>query len=461
MIRYGIGTITVDKDFNVVDTNEGFTEHGVNFVGNSFLDYVRPEDKHLLQEMAENISDKEPYSLCCRLRNDKEQYNWVIALCNKKETPDGVNIQIALQDISDITEKLTEGNIDFSTGLFDKKTIIEYATDKCEHHAGVFNLCILDIDNFKNINDSKGHAFGDEVLKDVSTIIRNIIGSHGKAGRIGGDEIMMIIEDASDNSSLRTYLKPIRENIENLYRDQNGHPVITVSIGSARYPTDVAEYNTLFDLADRMLYRAKNRGKNRYVMYNPDIHGQIVDGRYKEENKTVQDAAPIDKTKLVLDAIDGFLGYKELPVSELLVKIIATYELDYVHVFYGDITKSFSGYKRLESTEVAENRGVKRIVEVTADLSFVKDSDFDALFNANGVFVADSPESQLKDCPRADRFFASNEIRHAFVYKMNSVEYGGYVFFYNTNELSRKFSQSDITDFTYLSKMIEVALKSR
>ena len=461
MIRYGIGTITVDKDFNVVDTNEGFTDHGVTFAENNFLDCVRPEDKHLLCEMVENISDKEPYSLCFRLRNDKEQYNWVIALCNKKKNGDDVNIQIALQDISDITEKLTEGTIDFSTGLLDKKTIVEYAMDKCEHHAGVFNLCILDIDNFKNINDSKGHAFGDEVLKDVSTIIRNIIGTHGKAGRIGGDEIMVIIEDAADNSALRTYLKPIRENVENLYRDPSGHPFITVSIGSARYPTDVAEYNTLFDLADRMLYRAKNRGKNRYVMYNPDIHGKIVDGQYKEENKTVQDATPIDKTKLVLDTIEGFLGNKEMPISEQLMKVIATYELDYVYVFYGDITNSFSGYKRLESTEVAENRGIKRIVEVTTDISFVKDSEFDTLFNANGVLVVDSPEKQLKDSLRADKFFASNDIRHAFIYKMKSVEYGGYVFFYNTHELSRKFPQQDVTDFTYLSKMIEVALKSR
>ncbi len=461
MIRHGIGTVTVDKELIVVKVNEGYSDYDLLAKGQSFLDHVRPEDKHLVQEMAEHISDNEPYSLCFRLRDKKEEYNWAIALCNKKETADGDNIQIALQDISDIAEMATESSIDFGTGLLDKKSIVEYAVDKCEHHAGVFNLCILDIDNFKNINDNKGHSFGDEVLKDVSTIIRNIIGSHGKAGRIGGDEIMIIIDDAADNSALRGYLKPIRESVENLHRDKNGFPMITVSIGSARYPTDVSEYDTLFDLADRMLYRAKNRGKNRYVMYNPDIHGQIVDGMYKEENKTIQDATPVDKIKLVLEAIDGFLGCKELDVADQLTKIIATYDLDYVYVFYGNVSKSYSGYKRLESTEVAENKGVKRIVEVTADISFVRDDDFDALFNANGVFVVDSPEAQLSASMRADRYFTSNDIKHAFIYKMKGVENGGYVFFYNTNELSRKFPQPDITDFTYLSKMIEVALKTR
>ena len=90
-----------------------------------------------------------------------------------------------------------------------------------------------------------------------------------------------------------------------------------------------------------------------------------------------------------------------------------------------------------------------------------KDEDFDQHFNPNGVFVIDSPEKQLGSGTRADSYFASHDIKHAFIYKMKDVFNGGYVFFYNTNELSRKFPQPDITDFTYLGKMIEIALKSR
>ncbi|WP_029231125.1 GGDEF domain-containing protein [Butyrivibrio sp. VCB2006] len=461
MIRYNIGTVTVDESFIIVNVNEGYSEHVVNSEGKNFLDNVLEEDHRLLTEMADSISDKGPASLCFRYKETDGKFSWVIALCNKVITEDRYNIQMSIQDISDLEEKIIDNSLDYGTGLLDKKTILEYARDKCRHQADVFNLCILDIDNFKYINDTKGHSFGDEVLKEVSSIIRNVIGEHGKAGRIGGDEIMLVIDGAPDNAALRTYLKPLRETIENLHRDPKGYPLITASIGSARYPTDVAEYDTLFDLADRMLYRAKNRGKNRYVMYNPDIHGKIIDGLFAEENKVVQDAAPVDKTKLVMDAVEEFFGDNETTVAEQLAKIIATYELDYVFVFYEDLSKSLAGYKKLECTQAAQQNGVHRIVEVSTDISFVRDREFDEFFNANGVFVVDSPENQLRDNLRASRYFATNEIKHAFVYKMKDVPNGGYVFFYKTNELSRKFSQPDVTDFTYLGKMIEIALKSR
>ena len=460
MNRYGIGTVTIDTNLNIASIGEENSDKLVVDLNKNFLEMILPDDRHLIYEMIEKITEKEPYSFCFRFMGDKGEENWVIALCYKKEISGNDYYQITMQDISDMEEKISKERLDFGTGLLDKKTIVEYARFRCEHPSGVFNLCILDIDNFKNINDTNGHSFGDKVLKDVGTTIRNILGSHGKAGRIGGDEMMLIIDDAPDNSSLRSFLKPIRESIQNLYRDPNGNPLVTVSVGSARFPTDLSEYDALFDLADKMLYRAKSRGKNRYVMYNPDIHGRIVDGLYREEDKTIKDAAPVDKTRLVLETIEDLLEAKGA-VSEQLLKIIGTYELDHVYVFYGDVSNSFCGFKMLESTETATEKGIKRIVEVTADISFVKDEDFDQHFNSNGVFVTDSPEKQLGSGTRADSYFASHDIKHAFIYKMKDVFNGGYVFFYNTNELSRKFSQPDITDFTYLGKMIEIALKSR
>ena len=438
MDKYGIGTVTLNTNLDIVSIDEDNSDKLVGDLDKSFLEMMLPDDRNLIYEMMEDITEKEPYSFCFRFKGDKADKNWVIALCYKKEISGNVYYQISMQDISDLEEKITMDNLDFGTGLLNKKTIVEYARFRCEHSSGVFNLCILDIDNFKNINDTMGHSFGDKVLKDVSTTIRNILGSHGKAGRIGGDEIMLVIDDAPDNPSLRTFLKPIREGVQNLYRDENGNPLITVSIGTARFPTNLSEYDPLFDLADKMLYRAKSRGKNRYVMYNPDIHGKIVDGLYKEENKTIKDAAPVDKIRLVIDTIEDLLE-GEGSVSEQLPKIIATYELDHVYVFYGDVSNSFCGFKMLESTEATTEKGVKRIVEVTADISFVKDEDFDQHFDCNGVFVIDSPEKQLGSGTRADSYFASHDIKHAFIYKMKDGFNGGYVFFYNTNELSRKF----------------------
>ena len=234
MSRYGIGTVTIDTNLNIANIGEENSDKLVVDLNKNFLEMILPDDRHLIYEMIEKITEKEPYSFCFRFMGDKGEENWVIALCYKKEISGNDYYQITMQDISELEEKISMDSLDFGTGLWDKKTIVEYAKFRCAHPSGVFNLCILDIDNFKNINDTKGHSFGDKVLKDVSTTIRNILGSHGKAGRIGGDEMMLIIDDAPDNPSLRTFLKPIRESIQNLYRDQNGNP-LRVEFYSKKY----------------------------------------------------------------------------------------------------------------------------------------------------------------------------------------------------------------------------------
>ena len=87
--------------------------------------------------------------------------------------------------------------------------------------------------------------------------------------------------------------------------------------------------------------------------------------------------------------------------------------------------------------------------------------EFIKLFNSDGTLVIDSPKKDLKNCPQTYKYFEEKDIKHAFYYRMQNAALDGYVLLFNTNELARKFSQPDVTDFTYLGKMIEIALKSR
>ena len=462
MITYNTGSIIVDRELNLVDVREGYSDYVMNGVKNSFIDNVKPEDRHLVYEMVETLSVKDRANLCFRLLKSNGEYGWVMAGCHKMPKTSTFNIRISFQDISNLEEDISEEEMDFGTGLLNKKAIIDYTKELCLNKKNIVNLCILDIDNFKNINDTRGHAFGDQVLRDVATVIKGILSDGGKAGRIGGDEIMLVIEKAQDRTQLRSLLKPIREGIEALYRDMNGFPLVTVSVGSATFPTYVEDYDSLFNLADRMLYRAKSRGKNRYVMYNPDIHGKIVDGILQEEFNTIQNATPQDKINFILGAIEGLFGKtNECSVSEILMQTVATYALDEVYVFNGDLKASFLGYKRLEKSGFSEAKGTARVVEATSDGLFLDGVDFNNLLNSNGVFVIDSPESQLGTVQTALKIYKEKGIQHAFIYRMKRLSPKSYVLFYTTRELSRKFSQPDITDFTYLGKMIEIALKTR
>ena len=453
------GLIVANTELDIISVDDNYRDYVCEDGSETIFANVHPDDQHLLYEMVETLSSQDKVSLCFRMCKKNGEYSWVTAGCEKAD--DGT-IHINFQDIAHIEGDIRATEIDYLTGLYNKKAITDYAKKLCTSQSRHFvNLCIVDIDNFKQINDSFGHAFGDKVLREVAGIIMEVLGKDGRAGRIGGDELMLIIDDIEDKSDLRVYLKGIRERVEATHIDQNGFPQVTVSMGLGTYPSYVDNYEDLFNLADRMLYRAKNRGKNRYVIYNPDIHGKVVNGELDESTVKINSATVLDKTKLVLDTIDGFFGSMNEAITTLLMKIAATYDLDEAYIFYKDISKSFHGYKRVADSGSSTNTNIPKIVDSISSLSYITEPGFESKFNANGVLVIDTPQTQLSRTKEPLRFFEENGIKHAFLYKMQSVPFDGYIALYNTRELSRKFPQPDITDLTYLGKMTEIALKTR
>ena len=462
MISYNTGQVIIDPELNLISSSGCYCDYVCEGQENEFLPNVFSEDQHLLKETVDKLKDKTSEIVCFRLCKKEGECSWVTGRCTKEDSPEGMRIVLDFQDLGTLSTVTSKNSLDETTGLLTKKIITDYAKAKCEDPKGkVICLGILDVDNFKHINDIKGHAFGDEVLAEVGKVVLETLGEYGKAGRIGGDEILLVIELENGKEELRPILRDIRERVERLHKDENGYPLVTVSIGAADFPTYVDNYMDLFNLADRMLYRAKSRGKNRYIMYTPEIHGKVVNGVLKEEdNKAINSTSLMDKTKLVLETIDGFFGTMGESISEVLAKIAAAYELDEVYVFYKNHGRSAYGYKRLEEIECHGNK-ISKVIEAFSELDFVEDKDFANMFNSNGVCVIDVPERQLHEGTAPKAFFDKNGIRHAFFYKMQSTSWEGYIAFYNTRELSRKYPQPDITDFTYLAKMIEIALKTR
>ena len=162
------------------------------------------------------------------------------------------------------------------TGLVSKTQMQEIAREFCNAKDGrKFTLGIIDIDFFKNINDTYGHMEGDKVLQRIGAVVSSEIGTTGIAGRIGGDEFMVLI-----NTDVEADLRKILSNIKNLVRTSfpgkgpNGAD-LTLSIGCASFPRDCDSYENLFLLADHCLYLAKKKGRNRYIIYKPAKHGTL------------------------------------------------------------------------------------------------------------------------------------------------------------------------------------------
>jgi diguanylate cyclase (GGDEF)-like protein len=154
------------------------------------------------------------------------------------------------------------------TGLYNKvtteKKIKEFLAENPETQSLMF---VLDIDNFKKINDTMGHAFGDEVLRTIGQRIRMEFRASDIIGRAGGDEFIILLKGLKDDEII---LKEARK-VERFFKEFKAGNYVkysaTASIGCAVFPRDAADFDGLYKAADQALYRAKQRGKNQLAFY--------------------------------------------------------------------------------------------------------------------------------------------------------------------------------------------------
>ncbi|MCR5098966.1 MAG: GGDEF domain-containing protein [Lachnospiraceae bacterium] len=136
-----------------------------------------------------------------------------------------------------------------------------------KHSRDRMTLCIVDVDDFKRVNDTMGHAAGDHVLKSVAILLRNVGGDQAIVGRMGGDEFMMFFKKDVRRADVEACLDRVREGMHGIV---TGSPdiVVTTSIGAYEKPEgqEVA-YETMFQRADEALYIVKKKGKDSFGFY--------------------------------------------------------------------------------------------------------------------------------------------------------------------------------------------------
>lgn len=137
------------------------------------------------------------------------------------------------------TELIEELHYDSLTGVYNKKAITDYAKSVLkEEKKNRVTLVILDIDHFKEVNDTYGHLLGDKILTRVGNRLRSLVGDDGVVGRIGGDEFMIVFNGINDDTMLRGRLRSIRTQIKWEFANDFEKTNITTSIGAAIYPNN-------------------------------------------------------------------------------------------------------------------------------------------------------------------------------------------------------------------------------
>jgi diguanylate cyclase (GGDEF)-like protein/PAS domain S-box-containing protein len=154
---------------------------------------------------------------------------------------------------------------------------MEHALERAKRESNYLGVLFLDLDRFKNINDTLGHALGDEVLKQVAERLKDSVRAEDTVARLGGDEFIVLLEKVHTpeltthiaEKLLRTLARPYILNEQEYY--------FTTSIGISHYPVDGIDAESLLKNSDTALYQAKDQGRNTYINYSPELTQKVED----------------------------------------------------------------------------------------------------------------------------------------------------------------------------------------
>lgn len=177
-------------------------------------------------------------------------------------------------DIRYAVDKIRQvSDTDDLTGLYNMRafsSILQRAFKQAVRHGHPLSIVMADSDNLKSVNDAHGHEAGNRLLQHLVRCIRDELRGSDVMARFGGDEFVLLLPETNRRGA-QDMSERIRKAVEGSRFDIRGGDInITVSIGIASYPEDGGNLEVILDKADKAMYRAKQRGRNRVVMYATD-----------------------------------------------------------------------------------------------------------------------------------------------------------------------------------------------
>lgn len=208
-----------------------------------------------------------------RIKDKNGNFKWEeckIRLIKKLDTEELKGI-VLVKDISNMKQLIEISEKDSLTLLYNRRTtklaVDEILRKKLEGKSQFHAFLILDLDNFKMLNDKFGHMKGDSVLQEVAAKLTEYFGKNGIIGRLGGDEFIVFVKNLVSINDLKNTLNNILEDINITYTIEETSVTISTSIGIALAPKDGNSFQELYKKSDIALYYVKNNKKNGYSFY--------------------------------------------------------------------------------------------------------------------------------------------------------------------------------------------------
>lgn len=238
------------------------------------LNRAKAAENELLHRNRELVSAKDEIALTCEQLAASEAIS-------RQQFEDILKNQKQLQESELRYRLITEAMHDLAyhdqlTGLENRASLIERMSEVLSLKNNIkCALLFIDLDNFKYVNDTMGHSFGDRMLKQISDRLLTLIEREYNIYRLGGDEFIILVEDYSELGEIERVSVKILKELKNRIEIDNSVLFTTVSIGVSLYPEHGYTMDELLMKADIAVYKAKDTGKNRIVIYDEPMNEAV------------------------------------------------------------------------------------------------------------------------------------------------------------------------------------------
>jgi diguanylate cyclase (GGDEF)-like protein/PAS domain S-box-containing protein len=235
-----------------------------------------PEDTdRITSEVLSAVDKFGKWSGEIRMLHKDGHIGWIESMCVPIYDDDNQMIG-ALGINRDITERIKEkerldhlAHYDQLTKIPNRYLLLDRITHLIEQslrNKSTFSLLYIDMDDFKSINDAKGHTYGDKVLVETASRLKKSIRKSDTVARIGGDEFVILLESTSDRNDIVAMAEKLIEAISSPFMINEEVLNISCSIGIATYPKEGTTTDALLAVADKAMYKAKHKGRRTYQL---------------------------------------------------------------------------------------------------------------------------------------------------------------------------------------------------
>lgn len=432
--------------------------------------HLFPEDvSHLVDRIREIQAGASYGEIELRIANADGRYLWcrvrMTTQFNDEKKP--VRVVGVIMDIDTekrrIQELADKARQDMLTHLYNKATAQEKIRHRLEQRddAGPFTMLIIDLDNFKQVNDKRGHMFGDAVLAEVASRLKSLYGIGEIVARFGGDEFLAFISSAADEKFLREKAYKTIELIRNVYLDETQNIRLTCSVGIACCPKDGTSFETLFEHCDRALYYAKHHGKDGLAVYDDAVMAKTF-GRSLEPVSAA--GTRIESDDMEDFSIDSMVpqafqklyesGDVEATVNAILEMVGQRYNVSRVYIFEDSQDGAYSC-----NTFEWCNEGIQPEIEHLQHVLYQElGGGYRENFNENGIFYC--PDISALPQEQYD-LLAQQGIRSVLQCAVrDGQKFVGFVGF-DDCAVQRLWTQNQIDALTFIAEFLSTFLLKR